>query len=199
MKGKRTIVGFVELFLIGVGLSMDAFAVSICKGLGMSRLNMRQAAVISLFFGGFQALMPLIGWALGSQLTDFITPIDHWIAFGLLAFVGGKMLWDAFHEDDEDEGSQTDEKLDLKELLMLAIATSIDALAVGITFAFLQVAIVPSITIIGLTTFVISFAGVAVGHFFGARFEKPATIVGGVVLILIGVKILLEHMGVIAF
>lgn len=187
MKGKRTIVGFVELFLIGVGLSMDAFAVSICKGLGMSRLNMRQAAVISLFFGGFQALMPLIGWALGSQLTDFITPIDHWIAFGLLAFVGGKMLWDAFHEDDEDEGSQTDEKLDLKELLMLAIATSIDALAVGITFAFLQVAIVPSITIIGLTTFVISFAGVAVGHFFGARFERPATIVGGVVLILIGV------------
>ena len=199
MKGKRTIVGFVELFLIGVGLSMDAFAVSICKGLGMSRLNMRQAAVISLFFGGFQALMPLIGWALGSQLTDFITPIDHWIAFGLLAFVGGKMLWDAFHEDDEDEGVQTDEKLDLKELLMLAIATSIDALAVGITFAFLQVAIVPSITIIGLTTFVISFAGVAVGHFFGARFEKPATIVGGVVLILIGVKILLEHLGVIAF
>lgn len=199
MKGERTIVGFVELFLIGVGLSMDAFAVSICKGLGMSRLNMRQAAVISLYFGGFQALMPLIGWALGSQLTDFITPIDHWIAFGLLAFVGGKMLWDAFHEDDEDEGTQTDEKLDLKELLMLAIATSIDALAVGITFAFLQVAIVPSITIIGLTTFVISFAGVAVGHFFGARFEKPATIVGGVVLILIGVKILLEHLGVVAF
>lgn len=199
MKGERTIVGFVELFLIGVGLSMDAFAVSICKGLGMSRLNMRQAAVISLFFGGFQALMPLIGWALGSQLTDFITPIDHWIAFGLLAFVGGKMLWGAFHEDDEAEGVQTDEKLDLKELLMLAIATSIDALAVGITFAFLQVAIVPSITIIGLTTFVISFAGVAVGHFFGARFEKPATVVGGVVLILIGVKILLEHLGVIAF
>ena len=178
---------------------MDAFAASVCKGLGMSRLNMRQAAVISLFFGGFQALMPLIGWALGSQLTDFIAPIDHWIAFGLLAFVGGKMLWDAFHEDDEDEGVQTDEKLDLKELLMLAIATSIDALAVGITFAFLQVAIVPSITIIGLTTFVISFAGVAVGHFFGARFEKPATIVGGVVLIMIGVKILLEHLGVIAF
>lgn len=199
MKGERTIVGFVELSLIGVGLSMDAFAVSICKGLGMSRLNMRQAAVISLFFGGFQALMPLIGWALGSQLTDFITPIDHWIAFGLLAFVGGKMLWDAFHEDDEADGVQTDEKLDLKELLMLAIATSIDALAVGITFAFLQVAIVPSITIIGLTTFVISFVGVAVGHFFGARFEKPATIVGGVVLILIGVKILLEHLGVIAF
>ncbi len=192
-------MGFVELFLIGVGLSMDAFAVSVCKGLGMSRLNLKQAAVISLFFGGFQALMPLVGWALGSQLTDLITPIDHWIAFGLLAFVGGKMLWDAFHEDDEEADGPADEKLDLKELLMLAIATSIDALAVGITFAFLQVSIVPSVTIIGATTFVISFAGVAIGHFFGARFEKPATIVGGVVLILIGLKILLEHLGIIAF
>ena len=192
-------MGFVELFLIGVGLSVDAFAVSICKGLGMSRLNMRQAVVISLFFGGFQALMPLIGWALGSQLADLITPIDHWIAFALLAFVGGKMLWDAFHEDDEQEGDAKDTKLDLKELLMLAIATSIDALAVGITFAFLQVAIVPSVIIIGVTTFVLSFVGVAVGHFFGARFEKPATIAGGVVLILIGAKILLEHLGVVAF
>ena len=192
-------MGFVELFLIGVGLSMDAFAVSICKGLGMSRLNMRQAVVISLFFGGFQALMPLIGWALGSQLADLITPIDHWIAFALLAFVGGKMLWDAFHEDDGEDGEAKDAKLDLKELLMLAIATSIDALAVGITFAFLQVAIVPSVIIVGVTTFVLSFVGVAVGHFFGARFEKPATIAGGVVLILIGAKILLEHLGVIAF
>ena len=192
-------MGFVELFLIGVGLSMDAFAVSICKGLGMSRLNMRQAAVIALFFGGFQALMPLIGWALGSQLAELITPIDHWLAFALLAVVGGTMLWDAFHEDDEQGGEAKDAKLDLKELLMLAIATSIDALAVGITFAFLQVAIVPSVTIIGVTTFVLSFVGVAVGHFFGARFEKPATIAGGVVLILIGVKILLEHLGVVAF
>lgn len=196
---ERIIVGFIELFLIGVGLSMDAFAVSICKGLGMSRLNMRQAVVISLFFGGFQALMPLVGWALGSQLADLITPIDHWIAFALLAFVGGKMLWDAFHEDDGEDGEAKDAKLDLKELLMLAIATSIDALAVGITFAFLQVAIVPSVIIIGVTTFVLSFVGVAVGHFFGARFEKPATIAGGVVLILIGAKILLEHLGVIAF
>ena len=188
--------GFVELFLIGVGLSMDAFAVSVCKGLGMSRLNIRQATIISLFFGGFQALMPLIGWALGSQLADLITPIDHWIAFALLAFVGGKMLWDAFHEDDEQGEEAQDAKLDLKELIMLAIATSIDALAVGITFAFLQVAIVPSVAIIGVVTFVLSFVGV--GHFFGARFEKPATIVGGAVLILIGVKTLLEHLGVIA-
>jgi putative Mn2+ efflux pump MntP len=188
---------FVELLLIGVGLSMDAFAVAICKGLGMSRLNMKQAAVIALFFGAFQAIMPFIGWAAGSWLADLITPIDHWVAFALLAFVGGKMLWDAFHEEDDDDPDEMDAKLDLKELLMLAIATSIDALAVGITFAFLQVSIVPSITIIGCTTFVISFAGVAVGHLFGARFEKPATIVGGVVLILIGVKILLEHLGIL--
>ncbi len=192
-------MGFVELLLIGVGLSMDAFAVAICKGLGMSRLNMKQAAVIALFFGAFQAIMPLIGWAAGSWLADLITPIDHWVAFALLAFVGGKMLWDAFHEEDDENPDQMDAKLDLRELLMLAIATSIDALAVGITFAFLQTDIVPSVAIIGCTTFVISFAGVAVGHFFGARFEKPATIVGGVVLILIGLKILLEHLGVIAF
>ena len=207
VQDERIIVGFVELFLIGVGLSMDALAVSVCKGLGMSRLNIRQATIISLFFGGFQALMPLIGWALGSQLADLITPIDHWIAFALLAFVGGKMLWDAFHEDDEQGEEAQDARLDLKELIMLAIATSIDALAVGITFAFLQVAIVPSVAIIGVVTFVLSFIGVAVGplvatlahgHFFGARFEKPATIAGGAVLILIGVKTLLEHLGVIA-
>ena len=152
VQDERIIVGFVELFLIGVGLSMDAFAVSVCKGLGMSRLNIRQATIISLFFGGFQALMPLIGWALGSQLADLITPIDHWIAFALLAFVGGKMLWDAFHEDDEQGEEAQDAKLDLKELIMLAIATSIDALAVGITFAFLQVDIVPSVAIIGVVT-----------------------------------------------
>ena len=193
-------MGFIELFLVGVGLSMDAFAVSICKGLGMKRLNMKQALVIGLFFGGFQALMPFLGWALGTQLADFITPIDHWIAFILLAVIGGKMLLDAFRGGEEEEaGEATDAKLDMKELLMLAIATSIDALAVGITFAFLGVDIVSAIVVIGLTTFVISVAGVAVGHAFGARYEKGATIVGGVVLILIGLKILLEHLGVIAF
>ncbi len=192
-------MGIVELLLIGVGLSMDAFAVAICKGLGMSRLNVKQAAVIALFFGAFQALMPAIGWAAGSQFAEMITPVDHWIAFVLLAFVGGKMLWDAFHEEDEETTEAGDAKLDLKELTMLAVATSIDALAVGITFAFLQVDIVSSAAIIGCTTFIISFAGVAVGHFFGARFERPSTIAGGVVLILIGVKILLEHLGLIAF
>ncbi len=193
-------MGFIELFLVGVGLSMDAFAVSICKGLGMKRLNMKQALVIGLFFGGFQALMPFLGWALGTQLADLITPIDHWIAFILLAVIGGKMLLDAFRGGDEEEaGEAKDAKLDLKELFMLAIATSIDALAVGITFAFLGVDIVFATAVIGLTTFVISVAGVAVGHAFGARYEKGATIVGGVVLILIGLKILLEHLGIIAF
>ena len=166
----------------------------------MKRLNMTQALVIGLFFGGFQALMPFLGWALGTQLADFITPIDHWIAFILLAVIGGKMLLDAFRGGEEEgAGESKDARLDMKELLMLAIATSIDALAVGITFAFLGVDIVSAIMVIGLTTFVISVAGVAVGHAFGARYEKGATIVGGVVLILIGLKILLEHLGVIAF
>ena len=192
-------MGLLELFILAVGLSMDAFAVSICKGLGMKRLNMEQALVIGLFFGGFQALMPLIGWALGTQLDDFITPIDHWIAFILLALIGGKMLLDAFREDDEEEaGEPKDTRLDLKELLMLAIATSIDALAVGITFAFLGVNIVVAIAVIGVTTFALSVVGVAVGHVFGARYEKGATIAGGIVLILIGCKILLEHLGIVA-
>lgn len=186
-------MGFIELLLIGIGLSMDAFAVAICKGLGMSKLNMKQATIIALYFGGFQALMPFLGWALGTQFASFVTPVDHWIAFLLLAFVGGKMLWETF-QDNDDSPDEMDAPLDHKEMLMLAIATSIDALAVGISFAFLQVSIVPSIAIIGCTTFVCSLVGVAVGHFFGKRFEKPATIVGGVVLILIGLKILVEHL-----
>ena len=193
-------MGFAELFLIGVGLSMDAFAVSICKGLGMKRVNYRHALVIALFFGGFQALMPVIGWLLGSQFASLVTSVAHWIAFGLLAFIGGKMLWETFTEDeDEDEGDGKDaEKIDLGEYLILAIATSIDALAVGISFAALSVDIVPSVSLIGVTTFIFSVAGVAIGHTFGARYEKPATIVGGVVLVLIGLKILLEHLGILA-
>lgn len=190
-------MGIVELALIAVGLSMDAFAVSVCKGLGMKRLDMGQALVIALFFGGFQALMPLAGWALGSGFQSYIEPVDHWIAFALLAFIGGKMLYDAFHEEDGDEPVAGEAAgLDLKEILMLAIATSIDALAVGVSFAFLQVDIVPAISLIGVITFALSLVGVAAGHQFGARFEKPATIVGGLVLILIGLKILLEHLGV---
>lgn len=193
-------MGFIELFLIGVGLSMDAFAVAICKGLGMKRLNMKQALVIGLFFGGFQALMPFVGWALGSQFQDLISPIDHWVAFILLAIIGGKMLVEAIRGGDEESADEpADAKLDLKELFVLAVATSIDALAVGITFAFLGVNIVWAIAIIGVTTFVLSLVGVGVGHVFGARYEKGATIVGGVVLILIGCKILLEHLGIVTF
>ena len=193
-------MGFVELLLVGVGLSMDAFAVSVCKGLCMKRLNMRQALVIALFFGGFQALMPLIGWALGTQFEQFITPVDHWVAFGLLLIIGAKMLWDSFHGDDDELLScAVDGRLDLRELTMMAVATSIDALAVGITFAFLRVDIVASVVVIGVTTFALSLVGVAVGHRFGARYEKPATVVGGVVLILIGLKILLEHLGILTF
>ena len=188
-------MGFVELFLIAVGLSMDAFAVSVCKGLGMQRLNMGQAVVIALFFGGFQALMPVIGWAVGAQFAHFVSTYAHWIAFALLAFVGGKMLWDAFHEGEGEDAGPF--KLELGDLLMLAIATSIDALAVGVSFAFLDVAIAPSAALIGVTTFVLSLAGVAVGHQFGSRWEKPATIVGGIVLILIGVKVLLEGFGIL--
>ena len=182
-------MGLAELVLLAVGLSMDAFAVSICKGLGMKKINLKVAVVLGLFFGGFQAGMPVIGWALGSQFMGIIGPIDHWIAFILLAFIGGKMLWEAFTEDeDEDEG----------DYLILAIATSIDALAVGISFAALSVDIMPAVSLIGITTFIFSVAGVAIGHTFGARYEKPATIVGGVVLIFIGLKILLEHLGVLA-
>lgn len=190
-------MGIVELILVAVGLSMDAFAVAVCKGLGMKRLDLRHAMVIALFFGGFQALMPLVGWALGAGFQSLIEPVDHWIAFVLLAFIGGKMLWDAFHEEDG-QPSCPSEHLDVREILVLAIATSIDALAVGVSFAFLQVDIVPAVSLIGVITYALSFLGVGAGHLFGVRFEKPATIVGGVVLIGIGLKILLEHLGVIA-
>lgn len=195
-------MGLAELVLLAVGLSMDAFAVSICKGLGMKKINLKVAVVLGLFFGGFQAGMPVIGWALGSQFMGIIGPIDHWIAFILLAFIGGKMLWEAFTEGEdegEDEGDGKDaEKIDLGEYMILAIATSIDALAVGISFAALSVDIMPAVSLIGITTFIFSVAGVVIGHTFGARYEKPATIVGGVVLIFIGLKILLEHLGILA-
>ena len=185
-------MGFLELFLIAVGLSMDAFAVSIGKGLGMRKLDVRQALVIALFFGGFQALMPVIGWALGEQFAHYVTAVAHWIAFALLAFIGGKMLWDAFHEDGGLEEEDV-ARLSIRELLLLAIATSIDALAVGVTFAFLDVNIVPAVTLIGVTTFVISFGGVVIGHQFGSRWEKASTVAGGIILICIGIKIVLDH------
>ena len=183
----------MELLLIAIGLSMDAFAVSLCKGLGMKKLNYVHALVIALFFGVFQAVMPLIGWTLGRQFEQYITAVDHWIAFGLLAFIGGKMIWDATHDGEED-ACPVDQRLDLKQLTLMAIATSIDALAVGITFAFLQTPIVPAVLEIGCVTFGLSFVGVIVGHLFGTRFKKGAEIAGGGVLILIGLKILIEHL-----
>lgn len=193
-------VMFFTLLLMGVGLSMDAFAVSICKGLSMRKVNKKQCLVIGLFFGGFQALMPFIGWVLGSQFEQYITSIDHWIAFILLGLIGGKMVVEAIREKDEAvEVGKMDPPLDLKEMFILAIATSIDALAVGITFAFLQVPIVEAISIIGITTFVISVIGVYVGNFFGNRYKKKAELAGGMILILIGLKILLEHLGILAF
>ena len=188
-----------ELVLIGIGLSMDAFAVSLCKGLGMKKINYRHGLIIALFFGVFQGIMPLIGWLLGTQFERYITSVDHWIAFVLLVYIGGKMVWDALHEKEDEKEALDDlsQKLDVKELFVLAIATSIDALAVGITFAFLQVNIVPAVSLIAVITFTISFAGVLIGNKFGNRFQSKAEIAGGVVLILIGVKILLEHLGIL--
>ena len=188
----------MELVLIAVGLSMDAFAVALCKGLCMKKLNLRQGAMIALFFGGFQLLMPLVGWALGKQFERFITPVDHWIAFALLVYIGGKMIWEAVRDKDE-EACPVDGKLDYRELFVMAVATSIDALAVGITFAFLQTPIVTAVLTIGIITFGLSLAGVAIGHRFGTRFKHGAEICGGTVLTLIGLRILLSHLGVIAF
>lgn len=194
---KEDDMGIFELAMIGVGLSMDAFAVAICKGLGMKKVNLKYTFVLALFFGGFQALMPFIGWLLGSRFQQYITAIDHWIAFGLLAFLGGKMILDAIREKDEEVCQTQGVKINLKEFLMLAIATSIDALAVGITFAFLQVQIVSSITLIGCITFCFSVAGVFIGNVFGSQFKSKATVLGGVILIFIGVKILIEHLGLL--
>ena len=193
-------MGFIEFFLTGIGLSMDAFAVAICKGLGMRKVNYKQMLLIALFFGGFQALMPLLGWLLGRQFEQYITSVDHWIAFTLLVLIGANMLRDARKEDDTTDAETVyDAPLPLGQLLLMAIATSIDALAVGISFAFLGVNIWLAIAIIGTTTFLISAAGVFIGNRFGNRYEKRATIAGGIILILLGVKILLEHLGVLAF
>ena len=193
-------MSFIELFLIGVGLSMDAFAAAICQGLSMTRLKWGHALTVGLYFGGFQALMPFIGWMLGSQFADRIQQYDHWIAFILLVLIGGNMIREALSGDEEDAAqAETDLRLDHKKLFLMAIATIIDALAIGVTFAFLETAILPAIGIIGCTTFCISVAGVAVGCWFGARYKKRAEITGGAILVLLGIKILLEHLGILAF
>ena len=184
-------MGLIELFLIAVGLSMDAFAVSVCKGLAMPKCTFKKAAIVGLWFGGFQALMPAIGYILGAQFQETIASIDHWIAFVLLALIGGNMIHEALDNDEE----EADASLDVKTMFLLAVATSIDALAIGITFAFLKVNIIPAVCFIGSVTFIISFAGVKIGNVFGTRYKNKAEIVGGVILILLGLKILLEHLG----
>ena len=184
-------MGLIELFLIAVGLSMDAFAVSVCKGLAMPKCTFKKAAIVGLWFGGFQALMPAIGYVLGAQFQEAIASIDHWIAFVLLALIGGNMIHEALDNDEE----EADASLNVKTMFLLAVATSIDALAIGITFAFLKVNIIPAVCFIGIVTFIISFAGVKIGNVFGARYKNKAEIAGGIILILLGLKILLEHLG----
>ena len=184
-------MGLIELFLIAVGLSMDAFAVSVCKGLAMPKCTFKKAAIVGLWFGGFQALMPAIGYILGARFQEAIASIDHWIAFVLLALIGGNMIHEALDNDEE----EADASLNVKTMFLLAVATSIDALAIGITFAFLKVNIIPAVCFIGIVTFIISFAGVKIGNVFGARYKNKAEIVGGIILILLGLKILLEHLG----
>ena len=186
-------LSFLELLLIAVGLSMDAFAVSICKGLSLKRLKVRHAALVGLYFGGFQALMPMIGWALGYRFERVIASVDHWVAFFLLAVIGVGMIRESR------ESEELNDDLSFRTMVVLAVATSIDALAVGVTFAFLRVRILPAAGLIGVTTFLLSALGVYIGHVFGLKYKAKAELAGGIILILIGLKILLEHLGVIAF
>ena len=189
-------MSFIELLLIAVGLSMDAFSVSICKGLTTKKFSWRMALICGLWFGGFQVLMPIVGYFLGAQFQEMIEAYDHWIAFGLLFLIGANMIREAIwgeKEEGENNGS-----LDFKTMFFLAIATSIDALAVGVSFACIQVKLWSSVIIIGLTTFVFSVLGVKIGNVFGSKYEKSAGIIGGIILILIGLKILLEHLEVIS-
>ena len=183
-------MGIIESLLLSVGLAMDAFAVSICKGISMKRMNWRKALTIGMYFGGFQALMPVIGYFLGTAFESIITNIDHWVAFILLGIIGGNMIKEAF----EDESENCNDDVGFKTMIMLAIATSIDALAVGITFAFLKVNLIAAISMIGVITFVLSVIGTKIGNRFGDKYESKAELVGGVILVLLGIKILLEHL-----
>lgn len=177
----------------GFGLAMDAFAVAICKGLSMKRINYRHSLIIALFFGVFQAIMPLAGYFLGSTFKDYITTVDHWIAFALLCYIGGKMVWESIRSDNIEEACCECMALDIKELFMLALATSIDALAIGITFSFdKSINIYFDSSVIGITTFIIAFGGVIIGNKFGSHYKKKAEICGGIILIILGIRILAE-------
>ena len=184
-------MSLIELLILAVALSMDAFAVAVCKGLSMQTLNKKHAVTVGLYFGAFQALMPVIGYFLGFHFRNAITSIDHWIAFVLLSLIGVNMIKEARSSDDEDT---IDASVDPKSMIVLAIATSIDALAVGITFAFLQVNLIPAVSFIGIITFILSIAGVKAGNVFGMTYKSKAELLGGIVLIVIGIKILIEHL-----
>ena len=184
-------MSLIELFILAVGLSMDAFAVSICKGLSLRKIKAKHMCIAGLWFGGFQALMPLVGYFLGSFFSEMIEQYDHWVAFILLAIIGGNMIKESFGKDEN-----VDSAMDFKSMLLLAIATSIDALAVGVTFAFLQVQIVPAVSFIGAVTFIFSAVGIKIGSLFGTKYRSKAELFGGIVLVLIGLKILLEGIGV---
>ena len=186
-------MAFWELLLLAVGLSMDAFAVAICKGLSIDRVTGKRAVVVGLWFGGFQALMPFLGWLLGSRFAAYITAVDHWIAFLLLGLIGANMIRESRGGEEH-----VDSSFRPRSMLPLAVATSIDALAVGVTFAFLRVEIGPAVSCIGVITFLLSAAGVYIGGAFGDRFQGKAELAGGVILVLMGSKILLEHLGILA-
>ena len=196
-KKGREDMGFWELVVLAVGLSMDAFAVSICKGLALQRVSWKECCIAGAWFGGFQALMPLLGYLLGTQFEQFVTSVDHWIAFVLLGIIGGNMIREAFGE--EEENSRETAWFDWRHMLPLAVACSIDAFAVGVSFAFMKVNIWFSVIVIGVVTGAFSAAGLYIGRVFGARWQKPAQIAGGAVLVLIGLRVLLEHLGFIAW
>ena len=188
-------MNFITLLLLAIGLSMDAFAVSVCKGLSLKRTSLRAYLAVGLWFGGFQALMPVVGYYLIFHFKNYVTAIDHWIAFALLAIIGINMIREALSGKEE----TADASMDFKTMLLLAIATSIDALAVGISFGCLDVNLPLAVAIIGITTFALSVAGLKIGTIFGTRYKSKAEITGGVILILLGVKILLEHLEIITF
>ena len=180
-----------ELFILAVGLSMDAFAVSVCKGLALPRIKLKHALIVGLWFGGFQALMPVLGYLLGARFAQYIASVDHWLAFVLLAVIGGNMIREARSGETE----EADASLAFRPMLTMAVATSIDALAVGVTFAFLSVKVIPAVTLIGTVTCLLSMLGVKLGNRFGVRYKAKAELAGGVILVLLGLKILLEHLG----
>lgn len=188
-------MGLAELFVIAVGLSMDAFAVSICKGLSIGKIKLKHMCIAGLWFGGFQALMPAIGYFLGSFFADMVTKYAHWVAFVLLAIIGGNMIKESFERDDYENCG--DAAMDVKTMFVMAIATSIDAMAVGVSFAFLKVDIIPAVTFIGVITFLLSGFGVKIGSIFGSKYKSKAELVGGIVLILMGAKTLLEGLGIL--